>query len=400
MSSSPRFWLAWCKVLIFAVALGGLGIGMYVFLRTYVWPWSGLGRMKNWQNVSRPHIEPPHPSLGQSGLPACLLMVPGANPSQPVISDSIGDCLALIPDGQQYDLFEIGLADGSLFTPVKTDLYLPGSPPLAFTRFYHLPDDLTRRYHVWLWHSYDVFLSGDRSPYTYMDVDVPGDLRFHYNRVSPGTAFSDSVCEHTATLTRFYHSQVAWNGNGWNLSFGDGSTYVFPEAANATTLEQGALVGVADGNGNLIGVERNWSGKVVKIESKDGRWIRLDYDYDRISRARDSAGDWVSYAYDDRNRLQHVTDSRGGMTEYFYDSGDQLIKGTERRQPDLEASYDQDRWIRELVAGKNVLGSDLRYEFRYVTDQRGNFVGTDMTRPNGEVMHVLFQDGHYSVTEN
>jgi hypothetical protein len=56
-----------------------------------------------------------------------------------------GPCLMLAPNGKKLELFEVDLWTGE-FVPVKTDLYVPDTIPLAFTRvarplvraFYHL----------------------------------------------------------------------------------------------------------------------------------------------------------------------------------------------------------------------------------------------------------------------
>ncbi len=85
---------------------------------------------------------PISPKPGHGGLPPCFFIVPHMTDHQTPASGSIDDCLPLLPDGQKLDLFEIAL-DGGFF-PIKTDLYVSDTIPLAFTRTY-VPRDCVVR---------------------------------------------------------------------------------------------------------------------------------------------------------------------------------------------------------------------------------------------------------------
>ncbi len=52
-------------------------------------------------------------------------------------------------------------------------------------------------------HAYDIFLVGDNTPYTFMDLILVDGVRVHFTRTSPGVAFADAIFEHTASPTRF-----------------------------------------------------------------------------------------------------------------------------------------------------------------------------------------------------
>src|SRR5579872_7165326 len=83
---------------------------------------------------ARPKLNPEAsgiaPQPGKSGLPPCLFIVPPHADAQPVVSGTVGDCVLLTPDGKKLDLIEVDLARGII--PVRTDLYLTDTIPLAF----------------------------------------------------------------------------------------------------------------------------------------------------------------------------------------------------------------------------------------------------------------------------
>jgi len=91
---------------------------------------------------------------GRSGLPPCFFIVrPKAVNVPSIDSGSVDDCLSLLPNGHRLDVFEIPLEGG--FLPIKTDLYVPDTIPLAFTRTYVPLTAWSERFQVFLPHVYD-----------------------------------------------------------------------------------------------------------------------------------------------------------------------------------------------------------------------------------------------------
>lgn len=247
------------------------------------------------------------------GIDPCLFIVPPTAVDQPVVSGSVGECLLLLPDGRKLDLYQVFLWGGYFF-PIKTDLYVPDSIPLAFTRTCNFMDWWSGRNRNNLRHVYDPYLNWDRDPYTYLRWFLPDGVNLSYRRVSPGSGFADALYENATPFPMFGGSRINWNGWGWDLSLKEGTTFLL-RAAN-----QGRLEGIFDKDGNEVGLTRNAKGDVTEVTSPSGSWIRFSYEKGLMSRAINSLGNVVEYTFDYRHRLRKVKDSRGQTTEYAYDS--------------------------------------------------------------------------------
>src|SRR5947209_1076922 len=166
---------------------------------------------------------------------------------------------------------------------------------------------MSRAFGIGATHSYNIFLVGDTSAYSYFDLILSDGGRIHYTRSSPGTGFGDAIFEHTGTQTSFYKSQVTWNGfNGWNLKFKDGTLWTFPYG-NGRPPALGAITSITDRNGNALIFTRDSAGNLIKIASPSNRWISFSYDpAGRITQAQDNSGRMLSYSYDVEGRLIKV----------------------------------------------------------------------------------------------
>lgn len=333
------------------------------------------------------------PKAGQTGLPPCLFLVPSSAKGQPVVSGSIADCLVLVPGDKELDLFEVNLRSG-LFLPVKTDLFVPDTRPISFTRVHRPLDDWARRFEVFLNHVYDIFEVGDRHPYTSMDLILPDAKRLHYERISFGRGYADALYEHASTRTAFYESQVRWNGDGWDLALQDGTVYVFPEAYNAKRPAQAALIGIRDFSDNKVKLIRDADGKLIRIISSGGRWAEFSYAGNRMTQAKDSLGLVVHYIYDSYGRIRAVVGADGRTTQYTYDDSHLVLKVQDsQRVVVLRIHYDSKGRVTELTQADG--GS---YYFRYTTDQYGNPLHTDVIDPELKVKRVTFSGSTYGVT--
>jgi hypothetical protein len=95
-----------------------------------------------------------------------------------------------------------------LFVRRDTDLFLPDVLPITLRRTYRPGDSISRAFGVGTTHEFDIYLVGDRSPYTFIDLILPDGGRVHYARTSPGVSFFDAVYEHTSSPTGFYGSRI------------------------------------------------------------------------------------------------------------------------------------------------------------------------------------------------
>ncbi|HET9712240.1 MAG TPA: DUF6531 domain-containing protein, partial [Pyrinomonadaceae bacterium] len=139
-------------------------------------------------------------------------MVSNPNNAPPEGPEPCEEC----EDGDPVDL-----ATG-LFVYSKTDLVIPDTLPLVLTRTYRPRDTVSRPFGIGTTHPYELFIVGDTFPYTFADLILPDGGRVHYDRISPGTGFSDAVYEHTETPSIYYKTQIRYVGGRWHLTLHDG----------------------------------------------------------------------------------------------------------------------------------------------------------------------------------
>ena len=395
-------YLRWRDLLV--VVLGvmlGLSINTYYAHRLKAL--TSLTDYQKWQ--ARPKLD--HPiarAPGQTGPDPCLFIVPPDTANQRIVSGSVGDCMMLVPDGEIVNVFEVALWWGDFFH-VKTDLSVPDTMSLAFTRTYNASDAWASRIHSYFRHVYEPFLTGDRNPYTYLRCVLPDGVNLTYQRISQGTGFVDAVYEDASPFLLFQGSRFAWNGWGWDLALPNGMTYLFPEAYNAKRLQQTSLVGIFDSHGNEIRLKRKSNGDLTEIKSPNGQWIRISYSRGQVSRVTDSFGAEVNYTYDERYRLKAVTDSRGQATEYAYDSLMRVVRVTGPDGVDLiENTYDPHARAGKAVELKLSNGSMYKLTYHFADEAGSDFV--NIFDPHGEVTHVTLNkrpgkdEPYYSVEKS
>jgi hypothetical protein len=81
----------------------------------------------------------------------------------------------------------VSLATGE-FIYEKTDLALPDTIPLTFSRTYQNADSHSRSFGIGATDSYDIFMIGDKNPYTYQELVLPNGARVRFDRISSGTS--------------------------------------------------------------------------------------------------------------------------------------------------------------------------------------------------------------------
>lgn len=323
---------------------------------------------------------------GSGGLPPCFFIVPQTAIRQTLDSGSIDDCLLLLPDGRNLDVFEIVLGGG--FFPIKTDLYVPDTIPLAFTRTYVTLTGWADRFQVYLPHVWEPFLTGSRRPYTYLDWRLPDGQSVHYERISPGTGNGDAIYGAASSARILANSRVNWNGLGWDWTLADGTTYLSPEAYYSTRPQQGSLVGIFDRNGNEVRLSRDANGQLTEIRSPSGRWIRFEYSQAHMTRARDSAGNLVEYEYDSGDRPTAVKYPGGRTTRYSYDTADRLIKVDDpSEEVELEIRYDASGAVAAVTAD-----GEHTYNFRYVPANSSKTAEAFVIDPSGKVTQVSIRN--------
>jgi YD repeat-containing protein len=294
-----------------------------------------------------------------------------------------------------------------LFAYQHTDFTLPDVIPITVTRTYRQGDTTSRAFGLGTSISYDIFPVGEDNTYSYMDLVLPDGGRIHYVRISQGTSYSNAVFLHTATPTKFYGSTISWDptitnpnpAGGWRLRFKDGTSWGFPESANATTGTRASMEFIQDRYGNTLNISRNFSngtGDITQITSPNGRWLQFTYDScNRIQQLTDNIGRSTIYAYDSTSctgntigRLHTVTDQNGNVTTYNYqgstpDEMTSIIDG--RNITYLQNFYDSSNRIHQQQ-----LANGGTYTFNYTTGSGGAITQTTVTDPNNNVHQMNF----------
>ena len=313
----------------------------------------------------------------------------GAMAAPPGFAPSSGPPPGGKKGGDPVDLFT------GLFVLQKTDLVANDVVPVALTRTYRPADTRSRAFGIGSTHPYDIFLVGNTSPYTYLDLILADGGRVHFDRTSPGTDYQTAVYQHTATPTAWFHAGIVWNGAGWTLAKKDGTILIFPDGFLATTPQQAALKSITDRFGNVVTLTRDANANLTQIRTPNGRTLTLAYDGSaRITQAQDSAGRTVGYTYDGSGRLWKVTDPENGVTEYTYDSTHRVSTIKDARGiVYLMNQYDaSDRVTRQVLADGGA------YQFSYSVDGQGQKV-TDVTNPRGYVTRTTFNAAGYAISQ-
>jgi len=330
----------------------------------------------------------PDPGVGIYEFTGAMVANPNLGPPPPGPPPGCGtDCKG----GDPVDLYT------GLFVYKKTDAYVPDVLPLKLERVYRPNDTRQRPFGVGATHPYELLLLGDTNPYTYVDLILPDGGRIHYPRISSGTGFADAVYEHTATPSKFYKSQVKWNGTAWDLTLLDGLVFTFPEAFGQTVSAKAALVGIRDRYGNRITFVRDSStGNLTKLVSPNGRSLSFTYDgSNRVTSVTDNIGRATQYAYDTGGRLTTVTDPDSYTTQYTYDSSGRMLTIRDRRSiVFLTMVYDANGRV-----SQQTLADSHTYQFAYTLDANGNATQTDVTDQAGIVRRVVFNTAGYITSD-
>ena len=314
--------------------------------------------------------------------------------SRPRFNYSLSQVKPTIRHDSPLNEFEVDLHTGR-FILRQTDLFIPDVMPLSLTRTYITWDYHSRAFGVGANHPYDICPTGSRYPYTYMDINLEDFYQVHMLRVSKGTSYADAVFRHSDTASEFYGAQVAWNGNGWTMTFRDGRKVYFPESYNAKTYAQGAAVAIADAQGNRIELKRSPVRNLDQLISPGGRSITFHYETDRIVEAQDSDGHVRKYTYDTAGHVETVSDEAHVLYRFEYaplmrEKGfdpwllTRVIDGNWNVL--LENQYQWGRVVKQNLAD----GQVFRYEYKL--DNR-DVVETTVTPPSGKKKVLSFRNG-------
>jgi YD repeat-containing protein len=291
--------------------------------------------------------------------------------------------------------FVVNLRNGN-FKLLQTDLFVPDVVPLCLTRSYWAWNTHSHAFGVGTNHPYDICPTGTRFPYTYMDLNLEDGYKVNMPRVSKGTGYADAVFRHTQSSSEFFGAEIAWNGNGWTMTFRDQRKIYFPEAYYAKNFAQGAATEMMDAEGHRVELKRNSARNLEELISPNGHRITFHYDsHDRIVQAQDDAGHIRKYAYDSTGHLESVSDASQVLYRFEYtylppgpDTDPYLLTAV------LDGSWGvlvKNRYANGRVSQQNLAdGTVYRYDYRF---NQAGVVDTTVTMPSGQQRMFLFRDG-------
>jgi hypothetical protein len=290
--------------------------------------------------------------------------------------------------------FVVNLRNGN-FKLLQTDLFVPDIMPLCLTRTYFAWNPWSRAFGVGMNHPYDICPTGTRFPYTFMDLNLEDGNVVYLPRISKGTGYADAVFRHDRSSSEFFGAQIAWNGNGWTMTFHDGSKIFFPEAYFAKNFAQGAPTEILDAEGHRIQLKRSKARNLEELISPGGHTIKFKYGFaDRIAEAWDDAGHIRKYSYDRTGHLHTVSDG----TQLLYRFEYERLMGGDNDPYLLTAVLDgnwnvlvKNKFLNGRVSEQTLGDGEVyRYEYQF---KGAEVTQTTVTLASGDKRVFFFHDG-------
>jgi len=308
----------------------------------------------------------------------------GLDPPPPVRCSSGGT-----GDGDPVDC-----ATGA-FVHFSTDLAVPDTPPLAFTRMYSSQDPVSRQFGRGMTNNYAMYVHVPEGScygiYTSVGTEidlVTGDGAVYPFFLISGATRNTGVLLHNSTPTRFYGAIMQTdNHNDLTVTLTDGTVYRI--STGCPTL----LKSMTDRFGNTSSLTYN-AGLLSQIVSSSGRWLSFTYNSNnQISTASDNSGRSVSYAYDSAKRLITTTFADGTTERYAYDAAGNMRTVVDRRGNTMVTNaYDGNQRV-----SQQTYADGSTYQFAY-TLSGSTVTATDVTDGRGNVKHLVFDAAGYPVS--
>src|SRR5215510_7366555 len=269
---------------------------------------------------------------------------------------------------EPVDQFEVDLRYGA-FVLRQTDLFLNDGMAIPFTRAYDSLDwfdpNPLHAFGRSSNHTYDISPLGG-SPgaglFSSMSIALEDGDFLSFERISPGTNYSDGLYRHTETSGRFYKAVMYWNGTGWTTKLADGSCILFPDSYGAKKISDGAATEIDDDAGNKLRLVCDANSNLQEVQTPHGHLIRLSYNnHGWIKLAEDDQGHWASYQYNPDGMLATVLYSSGKKRQYEYEDKNLTAVRDEENNILVQNAYDQGRVIAQQFAD----GQVYRYSYRW-----------------------------------
>src|SRR5438477_3557473 len=190
------------------------------------------------------------------------------------------------------DPFDVGTG---IYYREYEDLFVKDTIPIDLIRTQRNMDPRSRSFGVGGSTSYDMFIVGDVSKFSWVALVLADGAQERYARISPGTGFADGVFENKTSLDKFFGSRIAWNQHGgWKVSMRDGIELTIQGCGAKSKPGQCAVTEIKNEKGDRLSVQRDREGNILRITSPHGHTVSFQNDSEgRIIKAQDDAGRWV-----------------------------------------------------------------------------------------------------------
>lgn len=275
----------------------------------------------------------------------------------------------------------------------RTDFLSSEAFPLELTRVLRTQDSRSRAFGIGGDHNLNVFLVGDKWPFTWIDLILEHGGRSHFRRGNWGFGYWDSRFINSDKIrNQFTGSTIEWAWPGWKLRTGS-LTYHFPDSNSASRPEQGGLIGIERYDGAKTYINRNQAGELLSARSSSGN--QLDFGYDRnhrITQVAQKGGGQFLYSYDAGGHLKQVVDSNKRITDYDYDAAGHITGISQDRKTICTLEYDSEDRVRS-----EKLSDGRTYQFEYVHAGPGGASGVDIYDSAGPFRRIEFFGTEYTL---
>jgi len=269
-----------------------------------------------------------------------------------------------------------------IYSRAYTDFSINDSIPIEFVRTYRNMDALSRSFGIGTSTSYDMFIIGDPSKFSWVALVLADGSRIQYTRVSPGTSYADGVFESQTSPDEFLDSKIYWNGHGaWTVRLINGLEYTVQGCNAGSKPGQCAVTEIKNAIGERLVVERDRDGTMRRIVSPHGHTLEFTTDAaGRITRA--TFGEhWMNYSYDENGHLSTTLNSKGARQKFTYDAAGNMLSVHENGYIVMNRFDGNNRFSWQRVSDGEMFSA------KYRTDAKGAIIQTDVQGPDGLVQY-------------
>lgn len=284
----------------------------------------------------------------------------------------------------------VNLQTGS-FDFSRSDLGMPDVIPIALTRTYRQNDYVIRSFGMGQSDAFNSFVSPDGTGRYLMQM--PNGSTVPFAPTSNTTVYS--AVPTPSGLTGAV--MTTDNHTNFTITLIDGSKLVFGGYT-------ASLISTQDRYGNAITLTRDGNGRVTRVTSPNGRWIKLTWgsctsSAQCIVSATDNIARKVSYTYDPSGRLLTVTDPAAKKTAYAWAACTNSVTCTELTSitDPLGTAFVRNTFTPEGRVATQLQPDGSSYTFAYTVAADGHVSSTLVTDPLGHQQQVSFDASGYSV---